>query len=120
MTVESHKSESLYHDALAAFSAEKHQLAIDILEQSLAQAVHYKTYELLAVCMSKVGRNSESLHALERAHELNPRSTKTACLLAQSLLERHEVERAKAILGKVLQVNPSYGPATRLLAECQN
>ena len=120
MVVERHKSESIYHDALLAFETENFPKAIDLLEQSLAHSAHYKAYELLGVILKRVGRSAESLVAFEQAHDLNPKSQKTACLLAQSLLGVHEVERAKGILEAVLKGSPSYGPAKRLLAAIQN
>jgi len=105
----------LYCKARQAVDAGQHSEAIALLQESLNHEPHFKTFELLGVSLKAVGRNDDALTALERALELNPRSSKTACILAAYLLEAQEVARSKAILLDVLKRTPTYGPARELL-----
>jgi len=108
-------SEQLYFEARVAYENGMYTQAIAILEKSTSCNPHYKAYELLAVCLKEVGSRSQAEDAIRRAHELNPKSSKTTVLFAEYLIEKGEVVTAKRLISSLLERHSTYGPAKKLL-----
>lgn len=85
-----------------------------LLEKSLLLEEHYKTRELLGACLKKMGQYQEALHNFELAYTLNPKSSKTGFLLAESLFENSRFQQAENVINQVLLNHSDYGPAIRL------
>jgi len=113
-------SEEFYNQAWLFHKTKRYQDAITSLKESLALKEHYKSYELLAVCCQEIDKISEALEYLEQAYKLNEKSSKTACLLAQLLLDSGDNYRSKTIAEKVLENHKDYGPARRILEKIAN
>ena len=110
-------SEGLYNEARLAHEAGSYRDAIELLEKSVKISEHFKARELLGVCFGEIGDIGKAIENLELAYRMNEKSSKTACLLAQLLLNSGNLSRCKEIVERVLQNHLDYGPAKRLLNE---
>ncbi|MCE9544771.1 MAG: tetratricopeptide repeat protein [Planctomycetia bacterium] len=104
-----------YYDARQAFIDHDYQRAVKLLQSSLRAADHFKSHEMLGQCYERLEDRSRAVEEYRRALELNPRSNKTACLLATTLVDQGELAAARVIVVSLLDRSPSYGPARRLL-----
>lgn len=111
MTTESLK---LYCDAKQAFDRDDYPCAIRLLGQSLVEGEHFKSHELLGQCHQRLGNLPRAVNEYRLALGLNPRSNKSACLLASALCDQGDVATAKAILASLLERCPTYGLAKAL------
>ncbi|MEW6173812.1 MAG: tetratricopeptide repeat protein [Bacillota bacterium] len=87
---------------------------------SLSLMPHFKTYERLYECYKRIGRNQEAFDCLEKAFEMNNRNDKVAVEYIRLLMERGQCSQAVSMLKKVLERNPTYGPAVRLSDSIKN
>ena len=110
---------SLYNQGRVAYDELRYSDAIPLLRAAILQREHYKAYEILGMSLMAEGNVANALEALERAYELNMRSSKTAVVLATCLLDAGMQSRCQDILRHVLTVNPTYGPARKLLEACK-
>lgn len=106
-----------YIEAKIAYEEKRYEDAILHLRQSASLHAHFKTYELMGQSLVEMGDCNNAQEALENAFQLNPRSNKTALLLAQCLIKSGDAERAKKILIDTLDRDSSYSPASSLLSK---
>jgi tetratricopeptide (TPR) repeat protein len=109
----------LYYDGREKLQRNNAEGAIASLEQSLALCDHFKTRELLAQCFELNGNSDRALLEYHRALALNPRSNKTAVRFARLLLELGRTADSREVLVGVLARVSTYGPAKRLLQQCE-
>jgi tetratricopeptide (TPR) repeat protein len=106
----------LYYDAQEASSQHDYLRAVDLLQRSIEIADHFKSREVLGQCYERLGDRPGAIGEYRRALELNPRSNKTAHLLASALLDEGDLAAASAIVASLLDRCPTYGPARKLLS----
>ena len=114
---ETTESGVLYNQAWLAYKDCRYVDAIALLEESLKAHGHFKSCELLGVCLLEIGNSDQALQRFEQAFLMNEKSSKTGCLLAQQLLDSGDASRSREIVEMVLLNNTSYGPARRLLQQ---
>jgi ribosomal protein L16 Arg81 hydroxylase len=114
------KSLSLYNEGRSLFEKESYDAAAALLLQSCREIEHYKTRELLGECFDRRELWSEALPHYESAYRLNPRSNKTAILLASLLRRLGRHNEAAEIARQVIARAPTYGPARELLNGIEN
>lgn len=101
----------LYIKAKEIIDEGKLEDGIKLLLESASFNEHFKTRELLGVCYRDIGDFENALINLRIAYRLNQKSSKTACLLAQTLLNNGEFIECKKIIELVLFNHTDYGPA---------
>lgn len=88
-------------------------LAYFLLSKDLES--HYKPLEKIAEILKTLNYVEESYPYIREAYSVQPTSDKTAVLYAEALVEQENYESAKEVLNSVLQRNPTYKPAKKLL-----
>ncbi|MBQ8780572.1 MAG: hypothetical protein IJZ72_02700 [Oscillospiraceae bacterium] len=90
--------------------------AIGYLITSNSLEPHFKTYEKLFLCYRAVGQIERAFDCISCSYELNRNNDKIALEYAEMLAEyKHNYAFAKEILLNVLQRNPLYKPAEKLI-----
>lgn len=105
----------LYGSARLSFSRMEYEEAMRLLTKSIEISPHFKAFELLGVCFQHVGDVPSALACFKEAHQLNPKSSKTAFLYALTLHDSGDSESARAILDALLRHDMNYGPAMELM-----
>jgi predicted Zn-dependent protease len=104
------QSSRLYDAARAAIDAGDVVKALGLLEQSLADDVHFKTLELIGEVRCRLGRHRDAIVPLAAATGLN-RGSRAPCLLAEAFIELGEWSDAQAAAAESLRRTPGYGRA---------
>lgn len=86
-------------------------LAVGYYLTSIRLEKHFKTYERLYECYSKLHQTELAHYFLELAYEENPNNDKTAFLYALCMVGENRADRAKEILLSILGRNPDYKKA---------
>lgn len=107
---------TLYYDAKELVEQDECAEALLLLEQSAALKAHFKTFELMYVCATNLGKKELALSNIKNAHSLNPKNEKSAVFLAEALILNGDIAEAVKILENVISTNPKYGPAVRVLS----
>lgn len=107
----------LYSSARLCLSRKEYDEAMRLLSKSIEMSSHFKTLELLGACFQHVGDASSALACFRKAHQLNPRSSKTAFLYALSLHDSGDSDSAREILDALLRHDMNYGPAMKLMKQ---
>ena len=107
---EAHISLAIIHvfgewDWAAANRATARAIALD---STLAAAWYWRTWHLIAA-----GRPSEAMIALQRARALDPLSLITNARIATLLAWERRLQAADSVLGKTLEIDPTY-PVARV------
>jgi eukaryotic-like serine/threonine-protein kinase len=68
-------------------------------------------HELYSGYLSEVGRQTEAMEQIQRAHELDPLSTRVNAFLCWESYFSHEYDQALEIARKTLELDPNYMPA---------
>ena len=110
------QSLEFYYDAKRLFDEQNYAHAIALLKQSIEAKDHFKTREMLGQCYEQLGDSAKAIEEYRWRPRLNPRSNKTAHLLASILLDKGEQAEAREIIASLLARSPTYGPARDLLA----
>jgi tetratricopeptide (TPR) repeat protein len=108
-----------YYSARESFIQHDYLGAVELLQQSIRTGDHFKAHEMLGQCYEGLADRPRAVDEYRRALELNPRSNKSAHLLASALLDQGEVVAARAIVVSLLDRCPAYGPARRLLTKIE-
>lgn len=105
----------VYRLGVAAYERGDHEAALDMFRRSFEIQPHFKSLEKIGECLMRMGSLSEAVADLRRAVSLNPRSSKTAVLLGEALLQGGDAANARLVAMSVLRRKGDYGPALRLL-----
>ncbi len=89
--------------------------SLEYFYKSLSIDEHFKTYHKISQILDAQGKYEKSLYALECAYKLNGRNDKVANDYAQQLIKRERITEAVTILSTILERNPTYLPAIKLL-----
>ena len=113
------EKDSLYYYLIGVEDINKGDLesAIKHFDASLEIEEHFKTYQKKADVLEMKGLYKESCDTLRKAYALNPNNDNIAVSLARKLYKVNEIYRVKDILNSVLQRNPTYNSAKKLLEE---
>jgi tetratricopeptide (TPR) repeat protein len=90
--------------------------AILLFRESMADAAHAKTAELLAECLFRTGRFDDAVKTAELATQLGL-AARAASPGAQWRYETGDIAAAKSYLAEALRRNSTYGPALKLLGQ---
>lgn len=117
------RAHELYINAKEIIDEGKLEDGIQLLLESASFNEHFKTRELLGICYGDIGDFENARINLRIAYSLNQKSSKTACLFAQTLLSSGEIIECKKIIELVLINHTDYGPARAIqlqLAKMEN
>lgn len=117
MGEESDREDSMtqYYEGRVLLEAGDAAGALRLLQQSWGSGSHANTAYLMGVASAKLGSMAESHEWFARAYELNPANSMIGTGYAKALHEQGRKDEAVAVLGRVLDGTPTYGPAKRLL-----
>ena len=91
--------------------------AINFFTTSNSLEPHYKTFEKLFLCYYSINQMEKAFDCISCSYNINNKNDKTALEYAKMLVEyKHDYFLAKEILLDILQRNPSYKPAKKLLS----
>jgi Flp pilus assembly protein TadD len=108
-----------YYDGRRSFVQHDYLRALELLQQSVQIADHFKSHEMLGQCYEQLGDRPRAVDEYRRARQLNPRSNKTAHLLASVLLAEGDLAAAHAVVASILDRCPTYGSARQLLSKIE-
>ena len=117
MGEESEREDSLtqYYEGRVLLEAGDAAGALRLFQQSWASGSHANTAYLMGVACGMLGNVAESHVWFARAYELNPANSMIGTGYAKALHEQGRKDEAVAVLARVLEGAPTYGPAKRLL-----
>lgn len=105
--------DSYYYYAMGEESVQKDE--IDTAVKYYLKAVrinrHFKTYERLYECYSKLDQLDLANYFLELAYEENKNNDQVAFLYSLSLIQEDQRDRAGEILRSIIKRNPDYKKA---------
>lgn len=107
-------SYTCYESGRAAHERGDYEHALELFQQSLAHAIHFKTLELIGETLCRLGRHGESIVPLAAATGLHCGS-RAPCLLAEAFAAMSEWQDAKQAAEESLRRNPSYRRAKDVL-----
>lgn len=87
-------------------------------EARLAREPSSQAYAALAEAYRRAGRLGEAVRVCRQGIERYPAYSTARFVLAKALLDREEVQEARAEVERFLQVEPDHEPALRIAAEC--
>ena len=111
--------EVLYNVGVGHLESGRFLEALECFRQSWALVEHQGTANRLGQTLQALNRREESHGWFARAYELNPRNNMMAMAHASSLHEQGRSQEAIKVLRSLVKQNPTYKPATKLLAALQ-
>lgn len=106
-----------YFKGTEEYKKQNYKEAVGYFELSNKLEEHFKTYERLFHCYTKLDRKEKALECIEKAYSLNTNNDKTAFEYAEVLAESGEIKLAEDILSEILQRNADYKKAEVLLKD---
>ncbi|MFC4776214.1 tetratricopeptide repeat protein [Paenibacillus sp. GCM10023252] len=108
---------ALYYYTLGvdAFEKKEYVEAIKRFELSQELMKHFKTLEHLYSCYDAIGNRTKAKECIQEAFLLNSNNSRTAVLYASILLEEGDKNKSLQVVNQVLEKNPSYNPAKKIL-----
>lgn len=110
-----HDSKYFYGLGVEQFDTGNFQEALVYFQKSIEIAPHFKTYERMYDCYKNLGNQRQARECIEKAFHLNSKNDKVAIEYILLLIEEDNLALASSFLEALLQRNPTYGPAKKLL-----
>lgn len=85
--------------------------AISNFLKSLEYSAHFKTYEKLYECYTKLEEHELAKYFIRIAYECNTKNDKVSYLYSEVLINNGCIHKAKQILSDILLRNPDYKKA---------
>jgi len=111
---------NLYQLGRECYDNENIEKALEYFFRSLAVEPHFKTYEMIYHCLSKLGKKHEAREYIEKAYNENKNNDKVAVEYSTVIFDDGNIDLSAKLLNEVLQRNPTYGPAKKLLEKIRN
>ena len=109
-----------YSIGIEEFEKGNFDIALANLSMSISIEPHFKTYQKQSEILEKLGRNTEAFEVLQTAYFLNPMNNFVAVKYAEKLLNKGKFDKCSAILNDIIDNNPTYNPAIKLLDKLNN
>ena len=106
-----------YYQGVEAFNQGNYNTALKLLLISDELEPHFKTCHIIFKCYMSISKMKEARIFIEKSYKLNPKNDKVAFEYADLLLKLNEKELAIELLKDIIQRNPSYKSAIKLLNE---
>lgn len=88
------------------------------LEARLAREPSSQAYAALGEAYRRAGRLEEAIAVVRKGLERYPKYSTARFILAKALLDRDDVQEARAEVERFLHAEPDHEPALRIAAEC--
>jgi tetratricopeptide (TPR) repeat protein len=109
------KSLSIYNEGICAFKNEDYLNALKLFKESLKIFEHGKTLQRISDTFEKLNDFEGAFTSIQNAYFLSPTNDIIGLKYANYLIKRNETENAKCILNNIIERNPSYLPAKKML-----
>lgn len=106
-----------YYQGVEAFKQRDYNTALKLLLISDELEPHFKTCHVIFKCYMSISKINDARNYIEKSYKLNPKNDKVAYEYADLLLKLNEKETAVELLKDIIQRNPSYKSAIKLLNE---
>jgi tetratricopeptide (TPR) repeat protein len=113
-------SKYYYGLGLECFESGDVEKALEHFRKSLEIKPHFKTYERMYQCYKKMNKTYEAKECIEKAFYMNDKNDKVAIEYIRLLIQEGNIILSKKLLNGVLERNPSYDPAKKLLQTIGN
>lgn len=102
--------DSFFYYTMGEESVQKGEIdtAVKYYLKSVRRNRHFKTFERLYECYSKLDQLDLANYFLELAYEENKNNDQVAFLYSLSLIQENQREKAGEILSSIIQRNPDY------------
>lgn len=109
--------DSRYYYGLGVEELERNNIdkALEYFHKSLELEPHFKTFEKIYQCYTKINFQKEAGEYIEKAFYMNSRNDKIAIEYIKFLISQGRVQLAEQLLNDIIERNHSYGPANKLL-----
>ncbi|MEH7299927.1 tetratricopeptide repeat protein [Neobacillus drentensis] len=109
------ESYHLYDEGMVRFENGDYPSSLNCFLKSCELNEHFKTYSRIGECLTKLGKQNESVTYMKKAFELNPNNDKVSLQYSEALIMSGNIIRAREILIRLIDRNSSYKPAKIVL-----